>query len=64
MSALPPKADIRPRDHDVRFGPEADIVQFTRLPHQRGKYGSPSKAVGGKQPTALPYRLNAALTLV
>jgi hypothetical protein len=24
MSALPPKADIRPRDQDVRFGPEAD----------------------------------------
>ena len=21
MSALPPKADIRPRDQDVRFGP-------------------------------------------
>jgi hypothetical protein len=25
MSALPPKADIRPRDQDVRFGPKADI---------------------------------------
>jgi len=25
MSALPPKADIRPRDQDVCFGPEADI---------------------------------------
>jgi hypothetical protein len=24
MSALPPKADIRPRDQDVCFGPEAD----------------------------------------
>jgi hypothetical protein len=25
MSALPPKADIRPRDQDVCFGPLADI---------------------------------------
>jgi hypothetical protein len=25
MSALPPKADIRARDRDVCFGPEADI---------------------------------------
>ena len=25
MSALPPKADIRPRDQDVRFGPITDI---------------------------------------
>jgi hypothetical protein len=24
MSALPPKADIRPRDQDVCFGPKAD----------------------------------------
>jgi len=24
MSALPPKADIRPRDQDVRFGPITD----------------------------------------
>jgi hypothetical protein len=26
MSALPPKADIRPRDQDVCFGPQADIL--------------------------------------
>jgi len=26
MSALPPKADIRPRDQDVCFGPKADIA--------------------------------------
>jgi hypothetical protein len=25
MSALPPKADIRPRDQDVCFGPKGDI---------------------------------------
>ena len=25
MSALPPKADIHPRDQDVCFGPKADI---------------------------------------
>ena len=25
MSALPPKADIRPRDQDVCLGPKADI---------------------------------------
>jgi hypothetical protein len=24
MSALPPKADIRPRDQDICFGPKAD----------------------------------------
>jgi hypothetical protein len=29
MSALPPKADIRPRDQAVCFGPKADII--TRL---------------------------------
>ena len=27
MSALPPKADIRQRDHHVRFVPKADQVQ-------------------------------------
>jgi hypothetical protein len=26
MSGLPPKADIRPRDQDVCFGPKADIL--------------------------------------
>ena len=26
MSALPPKADIRPGNHDVRFVPKADIL--------------------------------------
>jgi hypothetical protein len=26
MSALPPKADIRPRDQDVCFGPEAEVA--------------------------------------
>ena len=31
MSALPPKADIRPRDQDVCFGPTADIVTNTRM---------------------------------
>ena len=30
MSALPPKADIRPRDQDVRFGPQADILRRGR----------------------------------
>jgi hypothetical protein len=28
MSALPPKADIAERDHDVRFVPKADIDLF------------------------------------
>jgi len=35
MSALPPKADMVPRDRDVRFVPEADIRQVQqsdRLP--------------------------------
>src|SRR5947208_11942298 len=31
MSALPPKADIRPRDQDICFGPEADIPADCRL---------------------------------
>jgi hypothetical protein len=26
MSAIPPKADIRKRDWDVRFGPEAEVA--------------------------------------
>jgi hypothetical protein len=26
MSALPPKADIAERDHDVRYVPKADMV--------------------------------------
>jgi hypothetical protein len=48
MSALPPKADIRPRDQDVCFGPIADscsaviCVLFDHLVgarEQRGRYG-------------------------
>jgi hypothetical protein len=30
MSALPPKADITECDWDVRFVPQADIVQHRR----------------------------------
>ena len=30
MSALPPKADIRPRDQDVCFVPKADITALQR----------------------------------
>jgi hypothetical protein len=29
MSALPPKADIRQRDWDVRFVPKADIDRYS-----------------------------------
>ena len=32
MSAIPPKADIRQRDLDVRFVPTADIRCFIRSP--------------------------------
>jgi hypothetical protein len=32
MSALPPKADIRPRDQDVCFVPKADIDERTPSP--------------------------------
>jgi hypothetical protein len=33
MSALPPKADIRPRDQDVCFGPNSDMqIPFGDLP--------------------------------
>ena len=31
MSALPPKADIRPRDHDVCFGPKGDQVHRSKI---------------------------------
>jgi hypothetical protein len=34
MSALPPKADIRECEENVRFGPKADIPRFIRLPRQ------------------------------
>jgi hypothetical protein len=30
MSALPPKADIRPRDQDVCFGPNRDICNAAK----------------------------------
>jgi hypothetical protein len=30
MSALPPIADIPRRNHDVRFGPKADIMRIRR----------------------------------
>jgi len=39
MSALPPKADIRPRDRNDRFGPKADIlaaVRYDGWPSSRG----------------------------
>jgi hypothetical protein len=36
MSALPPKADIRPRDRDVRFGPKAEVLlRRFRMPQGR-----------------------------
>jgi hypothetical protein len=35
MSALPPKADIRQRDLDVRFVPKADIDCFIRCPQSQ-----------------------------
>jgi hypothetical protein len=31
MSALPPKADIRPRDQDVCFGPISDVLQRRKI---------------------------------
>jgi hypothetical protein len=31
MSALPPKADIRPRDRDVCFGPKADSCGAAKI---------------------------------
>ena len=40
MSALPPKADIRPRDQDVCFGPIGDIVA------QIGSADDPPAVVG------------------
>jgi hypothetical protein len=44
MSALPPKADIRPRDHDVCFGPKGDIAPLSRartdLVAERGSFSA------------------------
>jgi hypothetical protein len=31
MSALPPKADIRRREYDVRFVPKADILRCGKM---------------------------------
>ena len=31
MSALPPKADIRPRDQDVCFGPKSDSCSAAKM---------------------------------
>jgi len=38
MSALPPKADIRQRNCDVRFGPNSDIAQLFDHLVGAGKY--------------------------
>jgi hypothetical protein len=38
MSALPPKADIRPRDQDVCFGPKADIRGAANVVQQKQPY--------------------------
>ena len=35
MSALPPKADIRCGDRQVRFVPKADIRRLIRSPHRQ-----------------------------
>ena len=45
-SALPPKADIRPRDQDVCFGPKADMAdllldRLVSLSEHRGRYAEP-----------------------
>jgi hypothetical protein len=61
MSAIPPKADIRERDWDVRFVPEADSCSAARklLVHlvgnreQRRAYVE-AAAVTGVDPTAPP----------
>ena len=52
MSALPPKADIRPRDQDVCFGPKADIFREFLLDHlsstgqQARRHGEPERLGG------------------
>jgi hypothetical protein len=47
MSALPPKADIHRHDGDVRFVPNADMVNgiFTKKNRRRG-FSIPSDACG------------------
>jgi hypothetical protein len=37
MSALPPKADIRPRDQDVCFGPKAELLVAELFNHFVGQ---------------------------
>jgi hypothetical protein len=57
MSALPPKADIRPRDQDVCFGPLADMtpgnfdVRFT--PQKRTLDRSREMSAKGRHDTNL-----------
>jgi hypothetical protein len=41
MSALPPKADIRPRDQDVCFGPQADIAMPNRSLRRQARVTCP-----------------------
>jgi hypothetical protein len=46
MSALPPKADIAERDHDVRFVPKADLADQQRQGNSRRRSGFLSAGCG------------------
>jgi hypothetical protein len=61
MSALPPKADIRPADRDVCFGPIADIGIF----HSNNSSARPDRGSGTVMPSALAvFRLMYGSTLI
>src|SRR5437660_12568883 len=47
MSALPPKADIRPGDQDVCFGPDSDIRRIIRSLRRRALLSQVSVRVSG-----------------
>ena len=46
MFALPPIADIRPRDQDVCFGPQADIYELRGAPAGQREHNKKSDNVG------------------
>jgi hypothetical protein len=54
MSALPPKADIRQRDRDVRFVPKADILRCsTERGYSISSSARPSNGTDTLTPSAL-----------
>jgi len=59
MSALPPKVDIRQRDLDVRFVPEAEVIPHPASSTRTSSAGSTSSRI-----VLAAYRLNTSSNLV